>query len=231
VAKKLRVVGVPTNEELDTMLDMALIFDGEAIVHLRDDYKAVKDLVVGDEVLGWHGEYRTVTDVYRPKFFNPPMLKYGIGVQVVSHTRDKVTYLEVGEQTKIASRLFMPEYEIVHSGKKARDINLHSDKIEICNENERGAQYAPATLLKLTQKLAHGYVPWLIGVDGLYMVVNDIVVMGFDSEKIRKFIRKEEAHAKRIKTKARVDVSETDGLRKDTECKEPFVDEDSGFDY
>lgn len=226
MAKKIRVVGIPTKEELDNLLDMAVIFDGDALVHLKDDYKAVKELVVGDEVLGWRGEYRKITDIYQPKYFNPPMVRFGVGVQISGQDRDRVTYLELGEQTKVGSRNYYPDYDIVATSKKVRDINLHTDRVEVCNNDEHGTKYQTGEILKLSQRLAHGLIPWLIGVDGLCIIINDIVVMGCDSERIRKFIRKENEHEKRIKREARNDAGEDNGLRKDTSLEDAYVGED-----
>jgi hypothetical protein len=216
---------VNSDSFVDAVFDMALIFSKNSIVYLRDDTKLLSDVVVGDELLGWRGEYRKVLFTYQPRFFHPPMIRFGVGV-CVEGKRDRGSFVEVGEQTKIAVRNLMPNYDLVPSPKKARDILLFSDGVEVCSDTEPSPVYKPATVLKLSQKRSNENRPIMIGIEGSCLVVNDIVILGCDAEKIRKFIKKEDDYyGEKFKEKTRNNVSQIDGLRDDSDIEESDVGE------
>lgn len=231
--KKIKIEGILSSNELDSIFDMALIYSANGIVYLRNDTKEIQDVVVGDELLGWRGEFRKVTFVYRPKIFLPMMLRYGVGAQIVIKERNYPCYLEIGEGTKLAGRNFFPNYDPVTTPIKIRDLNIHSNAIEVCESNERGSWYKPSEILKLVQKRVDSFVPYLIGIEGSYLVVNNIVVAGCDGEKIKSFIEKEKKHdEQRIKKETRNDVIKTERLRNNPEDGESFFSEDeSGDDF
>lgn len=216
---------VNENNFVDSVFDMALIFSRNAIVQLRDDTKEIQDVVAGDELLGWRGEYRKVVCVYRPKFFHPPMIRFGIGVSVSAKKGEYGVFLEIGEQTKLAVRNLVPNYDLVPMPKKARDISIFTDAVEVCIE-DNPPEYRPSDVLKLSQKRSQENRPYLIGIEGSCLVVNDIVVFGCDVDKIKKFIKKEEDYAaSKFKEKTRNNVSKIDRLRDDPQL-ERFVEDD-----
>ena len=201
----------------EDLFSMAVVFSGDAIVNLRHDFKEIQDVVVGDELLALNGKYRRVTAVYRPHYYKYPFLRYGIGAGEY-YTNGIRTYLEVGEHTQIMCRKGPPFYDITAAPKSVSNLTLSKDMVEICNTVKSKYQYFTGDLMKISLKRCDRKIPYLIGIDEGYLVVNKLILAGCDADRIQKLKRKEESYVTQEKVKST--RNETGELREDNEVRE-----------
>lgn len=226
VSKKKNIKPTAQAFSIDSVVNMATIYKGSGIVHLRDDIKEVRDIVVGDELLGWNGEFRKVVSVHKPIYPLPRMMRCGIGFAVEGKYSSNASYIEVGEGTRVAYRDMYPYYDCIAKPKKARDLDIFFDCIETCIQDKFGARYSPGDLLKLVKKRSDDLIPYMIGIEGKCLVVNNMIVMGCDAKKITKFKTKEkQIYEERIQREARKTTNEAERLREDIEQFDSNVSE------
>lgn len=209
-----------TPEELLKLYDMAVIYGSDSIVFLEDDIKHLKDVVPGDMLLGSDGKYHLVSVVYRPKYYYPNFLRYGVSVVTFKEGFGNKKLLEVGAQTELLCRKGGVFYDIKSMFKVVNLLDIYEHWMEICEVEENGVSYHPGEILRVSLKRGESSVPYLIGIEGGNLVVNQMIVTGCDSEKVLKFRRKEKRYGESISKIAREDDPEIVELREDSERQE-----------